>query len=277
MKRFIERHTALTAFVVMTGYFLVLAWPALFSSTSFGGDSSITPQSAPVNQLTLEIGLALSVLVIVFILGWSREARVTSQPAWGGLWYVLPPAAITLFMLGISIVAATQNDLDVSAMLMSDLVASTLLLVIFVGVFEETLFRGIVLRGFEVRFGPLVALLLSSFLFGSMHYVNWIEGQDLLSTHKQVLHAGLSGLLYGAITLRCRSIWPAVGLHALWDFMVIVNGALIGGVPGQFAQTSSPDNLGGMVLTFAFQNFEPILGLITLLGWYIWSRRANTT
>jgi membrane protease YdiL (CAAX protease family) len=259
----------------MAGYFLILAWPALSSSAAFGGDPSRTPQSAPTNQLPLEIGLALSVLAIVFILGWGREARVTSRPAWGGLWYFLPPALITFGILGVGILSATQDDyLGFVAMMASNLMASILVLVIFVGIFEEVLFRGIVLHGLEVRTGPIAALLLSSFLFGSMHYVNWIGGQDLISTHKQVLHAGLSGLLYGAITLRCRSIWPAAALHAFWDFTVIINGALLGGVPGQLDQEASPDGLGGMAFAFAFQNFEPILGVITLLGWYRWSRRA---
>lgn len=272
----LRRAPLLVAFGVILLYFLILAAPSLLSSASFGGDPSKTPQSLPKNQLPLEIGISASVLLIVFLLGWGRDARVTSQPSWSGFWYVLPPAVITLLILGIGAMTASQQGVDAVFLLTSNLVMKTLLLVIFVGVFEETLFRGIVLHGLEIRFGPVIALLGSSVLFGAMHYVNWVGGQDLLSTHRQVIHAGLSGILYGAIALRCRSIWPGVFLHSLWDFTVFANGALGAANPVQGDQVTTSEGFIATIFVFLLRYFEPILGLIALFGWFRWSRRSQS-
>lgn len=273
----LRRAPLLVTFGAILLYFFILAAPSLLSSTSFGGDVSKTPQSLPKNQLPLEIGLAISALFIVFLLGWGRDARVTSKPSWSGFWYAVPPAAITLLILGIGVATASLQGIDATLLLTSELVMATLLLVIFVGVFEETLFRGIVLHGLEIRFGPIIALLGSSVLFGSMHYVNWVGGQNLLSTHQQVIHAALSGVLYGAIALRCRSIWPGVFLHSLWDFTVFVNGALGAGNPVQGDQVTTSEGFGAMIFLFLLRYFEPILGLIALLGWFRWSKKQNPT
>ena len=271
----LRRAPLLVAFGVILLYILILAAPSLLSSASFGGDPSKTPQSLPKNQLPLEIGLSASVLLIVFLLGWGRDARVRSKPSWSGLWYVVPPALITMFIFGIGVVTASQQGVDAAFLLTSNLVLTTLLLVIFVGVFEETLFRGIVLHGLEIRFGPIIALFGSSVLFGAMHYVNWVEGQDLLSTHQQVIHAGLSGILYGAIALRCRSIWPGVFLHSLWDFTVFANGALGAGNPVQGDQVTTSEGFVATIFVFLLRYFEPILGIIALFGWFRWSRKSK--
>ncbi|WP_158263637.1 CPBP family intramembrane glutamic endopeptidase [Aliiruegeria haliotis] len=222
--------------------------------------------------MVTEILLAASAVAIVFLLGWARQARLTSRPAWSGFWYVLVPTMITLVMFGAAVLIASQGEADFSALISSGLPQSILLLVLFVGVFEEVLFRGILLHGFELRIGPVAALFASSFVFGISHYVNWINGQSLAATHPQVIHAGLSGILYGAIALRTRSVWPGVLLHALWDFVVTMNHALIGDT---FGTAADPTTSGAFVQVFGFllRHFEPILGLIALAGWFRWQRR----
>lgn len=262
-----------TALALVAAYLVLLAAPALQSSKSFGGDPSVSPNQAPVDQLTTEVILTLSLIGIVAFLGWGREARLTSRPAWGGLWYVIAPALITLTLLAFGVFQATKSEMDLSALWTSGLLQSILLLVIFVGIFEEILFRGVLLHGLECRVGPVAALFMSSFVFGAMHYVNWINGQNLEATHQQVLHAGLSGILYGALTLRMRSIWPAVLLHALWDFSVTVNGALMGGMFGAPTDDTTASDFNTMILSFLIRNFEPIFGLIVLFGWWRWQKK----
>ncbi|PRY20113.1 membrane protease YdiL (CAAX protease family) [Aliiruegeria haliotis] len=272
MRQFFTSRPIATSLVVVAGYFTILAAPAIRSSQAFGGDPSRSPQQAPIDQLVTEILLAASAVAIVFLLGWARQARLTSRPAWSGFWYVLVPTMITLVMFGAAVLIASQGEADFSALISSGLPQSILLLVLFVGVFEEVLFRGILLHGFELRIGPVAALFASSFVFGISHYVNWINGQSLAATHPQVIHAGLSGILYGAIALRTRSVWPGVLLHALWDFVVTMNHALIGDT---FGTAADPTTSGAFVQVFGFllRHFEPILGLIALAGWFRWQRR----
>ncbi|WP_380054095.1 lysostaphin resistance A-like protein [Falsihalocynthiibacter sp. SS001] len=254
------------------GYFAILAAPVIRSSQAFGGNTSRPPQQAPIDQLVNEILLAGSAVAIVFLLGWGRQARLTSRPAWSGLWYVLFPVVITLSLFGGAVFVASQGEVDFSILVASGLPQSILLLVLFVGIFEEVLFRGILLHGFELRIGPAAALFASSFVFGTSHYVNWITGQSLAATHPQVIHAGLAGILYGAIALRTRSVWPSVLLHALWDFVVTMNHALIGDTFGVAADSTKGDAFA-QSFGFLLRHFEPILGLIVLVGWFRWQKR----
>nr|WP_238941559.1 CPBP family intramembrane glutamic endopeptidase [Jannaschia sp. Os4] len=230
----------------------------------------MNPQSAPVSQVPLEVALAVSVVGLVLLLGWGRSARVTSGPAWGGLWYAVPPALVTLGLLAVGVSVVTEGGGDLGAVLASGLIQQVLILVVLVGIFEEVLFRGVVLHGLERRIGPVAALLASSALFGAMHYVNWVNGQSLCATHAQVVHAGLSGLLYGALALRTRSVWPGAALHALWDFVVTANGAFLGSAFGDAPPgADEPESLPMLALHY----FEPILGLVVLAGWWRWHRR----
>lgn len=273
MRQALSNRPVLTALAVVTLYFLVLAAPALMSAVAFGSDPSRTPQSAPLGQIPMEIALAASAVAILIFLGWARSGRLTSKPAWGGLWFAVPPALLTLALLFAGISNGLQSGLDLSAVVASGFVTKVILLVVFVGIFEETLFRGIVLHGFERRFGGVVALFASCVLFGSMHYVNWVEGQSFSFTNQQVIHAGLGGLLYGAIALRARSIWPGVFLHALWDFTVMVNGAM--GVDAHSTHDAVAAGDGFDLVAFLFRYFEPIFGLIALLSWWRWHNRET--
>ena len=86
---------------------------------------------------------------------------------------------------------------------------------IFVPIYEELLFRGILLRFFERNYGVRVSVIVTSLLFGLWHLKNvfWLSHADLV---KQVLYTSLAfSPLTCWITLRTRSVWPSVVLHYL--------------------------------------------------------------
>jgi len=68
---------------------------------------------------------------------------------------------------------------------------------------EEFFFRGVVQQGFERRLGGLKAVLLTAFLFSAFHMdpVGFVPRFEL-------------GLVFGALALKTRSIWPGVFAHA---------------------------------------------------------------
>lgn len=72
-------------------------------------------------------------------------------------------------------------------------------------IIEEILFRGIILRGL-LQYGasPIMAIFLSSFLFGLAHLNPW-----------QFLGAGILGAIFGYVYYRTQSLWLPVFLHAL--------------------------------------------------------------
>lgn len=92
--------------------------------------------------------------------------------------------------------------------------AGGLLLHLLVGVFEETLFRGILFRFLEEGFGSWIALAFTASLFGLMHLSN--PNATVWSAIAIALEAGLS---IGAVYMATRSLWFAMGMHTAWNFL----------------------------------------------------------
>ncbi len=270
--------------ILLAIYFVVLSAPLVFSSGAFGGDESKSPNSINLSHLPFELFLATSVVAVVSLVGWSKNARFTCAPDWSGIW---APIILTLYIGSIltpGLMVASGSGVDMGDVLASIPWGTFILFMLLIGVFEEGLFRGALLHGFEVRIGPVGALLVSSVLFGSMHFVNWITGQTLGPTIDQVLHAGTLGFLFGAIALRMNSIWFGVATHALFDSVVDFNGqilaaaAAIASADPSVAETattvvpSSNDiSLSDSLLRVVLGHFELAFGSIVLWSW--WCRR----
>lgn len=80
-------------------------------------------------------------------------------------------------------------------------------------IWEELVFRGWILGRLAQRRSATLAIALSSLLFGLFHLRNifWLDAATLA---RSMLYTGLLlGPLLGWVTLRCRSLWPAVILH----------------------------------------------------------------
>jgi membrane protease YdiL (CAAX protease family) len=85
------------------------------------------------------------------------------------------------------------------------------LFAIFPPLCEETLFRGLALRGFARSFGPVRALLYTSLLFAAMH-----------GTAVQLLLMTFLGFYFGALSWLTGSVWPAIFAHAINNAAVLV-------------------------------------------------------
>ena len=80
-------------------------------------------------------------------------------------------------------------------------------------VYEELVFRGWILGRLARGHSRTLAIAVSSLLFGLLHLrdIYWLEPPALL---RLMAFAGLVlGPLLAWVTLRCRSLWPAVILH----------------------------------------------------------------
>lgn len=79
---------------------------------------------------------------------------------------------------------------------------NTITLVIFAPIFEELIFRGIILDGFLKRYSPLKAILISSILFGLIHLNPW-----------QFVGAMICGILLGWLYYETKSLVPTILIH----------------------------------------------------------------
>lgn len=97
--------------------------------------------------------------------------------------------------------------------------AGCLVFHVLVGVFEETLFRGMLFRFLE-GFGLWIALTMTALFFGFSHQSN--PNATVWSTIAIALEAGVS---IGAAYMATRSLWFAMGLHAAWN---VLQGTIFG-------------------------------------------------
>ncbi|MEO3874538.1 type II CAAX endopeptidase family protein [Nonomuraea sp. B12E4] len=82
-----------------------------------------------------------------------------------------------------------------------------------VAVAEEALFRGVLFRIMEERTGTVIALVVSTLLFGATHLVN------VNATLWGALSIALTGgFMMTAAYITTRSLWLPIGLHFAWNF-----------------------------------------------------------
>ncbi len=98
---------------------------------------------------------------------------------------------------------------------------------LFVAVFEEVIFRGVLFRLIDDRWNTVVALIVSALVFGFMHLPN--PGATVWSSIAIAVEAGL---LLGAAYKYSGTLWLPIGIHWAWNYVQgNVLGFAVSGVP----------------------------------------------
>jgi hypothetical protein len=110
---------------------------------------------------------------------------------------------------------------------------------------EEALLRGYPLQALAEAWGPAVALVVTSVIFGLLHGANpEVSVAGLLNT-------GVAGLFLGALYLRTGSLWWASGAHLGWNWVhgylldLPVSGLDVADQPYLEGRASGPELLSG--------------------------------
>jgi membrane protease YdiL (CAAX protease family) len=150
----------------------------------------------------------ISILAIWLIttLDWWKEAGFATPSHWQ-MWKPFLP----LFIL--PVLSALVSDFTLTNPWQIGLIT---IYVITVGFAEEALVRGIFLRAIKPK-GVLKAALLSSLIFGLMHFANLLMGADLGNTLTQVIYATLIGIAFSGTLIYTGSIYPLIIIHTLVD------------------------------------------------------------
>jgi uncharacterized protein len=175
--------------------------------------------------LTLE---GIIVVIIVILLGWWQEAGFTKPSQWRCLYLYWIIAPIIIPVLLYILVFGTKVDKSI-------LIFFYAWLTLFIGFSEETLFRGIILNALK-RYGTIISVLFSSFLFSLIHITNLMSGFSLNFILMQLYVAFSLGVLFAALRIRTGTIWLVILLHTIIDFLGLVtydhlNWTGTGGVP----------------------------------------------
>ncbi|WFR68115.1 CPBP family intramembrane metalloprotease [Curtobacterium flaccumfaciens] len=192
-----------------------------------------------VRSLVVPEGIAAVALCLVVTgLGWWRIATV-DRTRTRLRWTVLAP----LLIAAVCVVRLPLVD-------WTALPAHYFLLlgvgVLFVGVFEELMARGVLLVGLRRRLPEFGVWIVSCMLFGLLHLLNALAGAGIGVTLVQVVFAASFGsTLYVARRLTGNLLLPVL-LHAAWDFGSIALSATTD------VQDPSKLVLVGMVGLFSF-------------------------
>lgn len=134
-------------------------------------------------------------------------------------------------------------------------VAGFITVCILAPIFEEILFRGILLRGLlQNGTSPIIAIILSSFLFGAAHMNPW-----------QFLGAGFLGAIFGYVYYRTKSLWLVMFLHALNNMISFV---MMTKYETMDQNVTDPTDYTSVVICFA---------LAILAGWGIFKLTEKKT
>lgn len=148
------------------------------------------------------------------------------------------------------------------------------------GVLEEVIVRGVVLRLVWRAFGPLVAFVASSLLFGVGHIAN--PGATLFTTACVAIEAGIMLGSFYALTGR---VWVSIGVHTGWNFTqgYLFGARVSGGDFGDSIATSTarsdvPNWLTGGA--FGPEASLPAFAICTIVGitvlWAAWRQGRFT-
>ena len=106
---------------------------------------------------------------------------------------------------------------------------------IFVGLFEEILFRGTILPLLLSKWGNsrkqiYGCVIISSSLFGLFHLSNLLNDEPAITVFTQVFYATVIGIAFAAIYLRTNNnlLWCVI-LHALYDIATEIGDVIASG------------------------------------------------
>jgi membrane protease YdiL (CAAX protease family) len=123
--------------------------------------------------------------------------------------------AVELARLPFRFLRQLQRDIDLVVRLFGNLtVLDFAVIAAMAGLAEETLFRGLLQTWLTEAWGPHVAVLVVSLVFGLMHAVS----------RSYVVFAFVLGALLGYLYLFTGSLPAAIVAHAVYDFVALAYG-----------------------------------------------------
>jgi len=201
----------------------------------------------------IEVGVAVAVVAITVVFGWARSVG----------WVPRPRSALAVPLIAVALVATSVLLIGTAGFALSwRFSAYVILLVNFlaVGVFEETLFRGLLWAALPVRWSASRVLLVTSVCFGAVHVTNGFTTGNWGVAVAQACVVSFSGLGLGA--LRLRTGWLGLGVitHAFIDAGLAATTALLPELRG-----ANPEHLAP-ALAVASLLFLALLGLYASLA-----------
>lgn len=121
--------------------------------------------------------------------------------------------SITLMNVGINWSNQLPQETSNVFLLRNSLFITALYLGILVPIKEEIIFRGLIFSSVENKFSPFIAFIVSSILFGLMHF----QGISIASVYYIVV-----AFLLGFLRLKTKTLWASTILHIINNLIGVV-------------------------------------------------------
>ena len=176
--------------------------------------TSLFDVAIPGDLLTILLYLPLVAWVWLRVV---RRARVDLPvmfrwPRLGTFWWIV--AGLLVLQLAFSLAAITLTQLvfpglgegleDVGQ---GNLLIAVIAIVIMPPLVEETVFRGVLIERYAVKWRLGVGIIVSAVFFGILHV--------------DPVGAGMFGVITGLLYVRTRSLWPGILIHASNNLVVL--------------------------------------------------------
>ena len=161
------------------------------------------------------VSTLLIFLSYTLLFRWLEKRRISEL----SLHQILPHLALGLLIGAVLIsltvgVVALAGEVRITAINPLSAIVPALAMALQSSTIEELLFRGVLMRLLNSRFGSLPALIVSALIFGAMHKMN--PDATWLSALAVAIEAGL---LLGMAFLASGTLWLPIGIHFAWNFM----------------------------------------------------------
>lgn len=200
------------------------------------GAYALVAGTASIESVPLSVVMAGEVIggafALLFVVALGGRSRLSHQPGSirFGVRVALAIFVVDLVLLALDAIslAVGEDAFTLSETWHADVIVLAVLC-LGVGMFEEGMFRGLILNGLLARMGSskrgvVWALVLSSLLFGLSHVfpiTEEITAMTIVQSVLKTLQAGIIGFVLGVIALRTRSLWPSIAIHALTDYLLM--------------------------------------------------------
>ncbi|MEV8213236.1 CPBP family intramembrane glutamic endopeptidase [Leifsonia sp. NPDC077715] len=224
---------------IWLGYLILVVLVQLASGipyTAWGDSAGNLFFGAGLSLIVASVALAIT----TSLLGWWRPALFEAERS-RHRWPILVPILMAL----LAVVSLLLTDW--SAVDLPFFAAAVVLLL--VGFTEELTARGLLLVGLRSRLGEGWVWFLTSLLFGLMHGVNILLGQDVFATVIQIVFAFTAGTVFYIVRRVTGTLIWAMVLHAVWDFSQFLVGY---GDPSPYAPIVNV--------------FVPVIGVLALVA-----------
>lgn len=141
-----------------------------------------------------------------------RITRYKIKPLWAVAAIIMPVIVVG----GLLLTAGHWENSPKNGLQIADCITTSVFVAgLAVGAVEEAVFRGVMMKALEMRWGKAAAVIAPSVLFGAAHVLN---GKLSIVSFFQLLIAGsIVGILFSLVTYESGSIWSAALMHSVWN------------------------------------------------------------